>query len=94
MSKHLIAIAALAAAFSGVAAADDGSVYPNDFQSTRTRAEVRAEAIQAAGARLVEPEGSIYSSGPVQSTADRSVLRAEAAEAVRLGKIPSGEIYQ
>ena len=86
MSKHLLAIATIAAAFSGAAFADDGSVYPTDFQSTRTRAEVRAEAIQVAGKRIIEPEGS-NSNAPFQSTADRQVVRAQAAEAVRLGQI-------
>jgi hypothetical protein len=86
MSKHLLAIATIAAAFSGAAFADDGSVYPNDFQSTRTRAEVRAEAVQVAGKRIIEPEGSSFTQ-PFQSAAERQVVRAQAAEAVRLGQI-------
>jgi hypothetical protein len=86
MSKHLLLVATLAAAVSGTAFADDGSVYPTDFKSTRTRAEVRAEAMQVAGKRVIEPEGSIFAA-PLQSTAERQVVRAQAAEAVRLGQI-------
>ncbi len=92
MSRHLIAVAALAAAFSGFAHADeaDASQYALQFEGSRTRAEVMAEAARVPATRSTEPAGSRIAA-PLQSTVDTTVLRAQAAEAVRLGKIPSGE---
>ncbi|MDB5857459.1 MAG: hypothetical protein JWQ76_1148 [Ramlibacter sp.] len=92
-SKHLLAIAAVAAAFSGFARADeaDGSQYAVRFDGTRTRAEVKAEAARVPATRSTEPAGSRVAE-PVKSTVDTAVVRAEAAQAVRLGKISSGEI--
>lgn len=92
-SKHLLAIAAVAAAFSGIARADeaDASQFAVQFEGSRTRAEVAAEAASVARTRSNEPAGSRVAA-PVQSTVDAQVLRAQAAEAVRLGRIPHGEI--
>lgn len=92
-SKHLLAIAAVAAAFSGIARADeaDASQFAVKFEGSRTRAEVAAEAQAVARTRSNEPAGSRVAA-PVKSTVDAQVLRAQAAEAVRLGKIPHGEI--
>ena len=92
-SKHLIAIAAVAAAFSGFARADeaDASQYVIQFEGSRTRAEVMAEAARVPATRSTEPAGSRVAE-PVKSNVQTAVLRAEAAQAVRLGKIPSGEI--
>ena len=92
-SKHLLAIAAVAAAFSGFAQADeaDASQYAIQFQGSRTRAEVVAEAARVPATRSTEPAGSRVAE-PVKSTVDTAVVRAEAAQAVRLGKISSGEI--
>ena len=58
--------------------------------SADVRAEVAAEAATVAQTRSQEPAGSRVVT--YKSTADRAAVRAEAAEAVRLGQIPSGEI--
>jgi hypothetical protein len=86
------AIAALAAAFSGVAQADeaDASQFAIKFDGNRTRAEVMAEAATVSATRSTEPAGSRVAA-PIKSTVDVQVLRAQTAEAVRLGKIPAGE---
>lgn len=90
-AKHLLAVAAVAAAFSGVARADeaDASQYVLKFEGSRTRAEVMAEAAKISATRSTEPAGSRVT--PLQSVADVKVVRAQAVEALRLGKIPSGE---
>jgi hypothetical protein len=90
-SKHLLAVAALAAAFAGGVQADeaDGSQLVLQAQSNRTRAEVMAEAAKVPTTRSTEPAGSRVAE--LRNGADASVVRAQAAEAVRLGKIPSGE---
>lgn len=90
--KSLLAIAALAAAFSGVARADeaDASQFVVKFEGSRTRAEVMAEAATVPATRSMEPAGSRVAA-PLKSTVDAKVLRAQAAEALRLGKIPAGE---
>jgi hypothetical protein len=92
-SKHLLAIAAVAAAFSGVARADDAdaSQYVLQFEGTRSRAEVAAEAATVARTRSTEPAGSRVAQSPA-STLDASTVRAQAVQAVRLGQIPAGEI--
>jgi hypothetical protein len=91
-AKSLFAVAALAAAVSGVARADeaDASQYGIKFEGTRTRAEVMAEAAKISATRSTEPAGSRVAA-PLKSTADSAALRAQAAEAVRTGKISSGE---
>jgi hypothetical protein len=92
-SKHLLAIATVAAAFSGLARADeaDASQYVLKFEGKRTRAEVMAEAARVPATRSTEPAGSRIAA-PLQSTLDVKFVRAQAAEAVRLGQISSGEI--
>ncbi|TWO66158.1 DUF4148 domain-containing protein [Caenimonas sedimenti] len=92
-TKSIIAIAALAAAVSGVARADeaDGSQYAVKFEGSRTRAEVMAEAATVSATRSTEPAGSRVAA-PLASKLDTKIVRAQAAEAVRLGKIPSGEL--
>jgi hypothetical protein len=92
-SKHFLAVAAVAAAFSGFAHADeaDGSQFALKFQGSRTRAEVAAEASNVSATRSTEPNGSRVS--PVlKSNLNTQVVRAQATEALRLGKISSGEI--
>lgn len=91
-AKLLIAVAAFAAAASGVARADeaDASQFALQFEGQRTRAEVQAEAATVAATRSIEPAGSRVAA-PIQSKVDAKVVRAQAAEAVRLGQIPSGE---
>ncbi len=92
-AKAIIAIAALAAIASGAARADeaDASQYGHKFESSRVRAEVQAEAATVARTRSIEPAGSRVAA-QVQSTVEPRVIRAEAAEAVRLGKIAHGEV--
>ena len=91
-AKSLLAIAAIAAAFSGIARADeaDGSQFAVQFQGSRTRAEVMAEAATVPTTRSLEPAGSRVA--PVlKSNVNTQALRAQAAEAVRLGQISAGE---
>jgi hypothetical protein len=92
-SKAILAIAALAAIASTGARADDADAsqqYAIKFEGSRTRAEVMAEAAKVASTRSTVPAGSRVAA-PVKSTVDAKVLRAEAAQAVRLGQIPRGE---
>lgn len=93
-AKFLIAAAAVAAAVSGVARADDApasSQFAIKFDGNRTRAEVMAEAARVPATRSIEPNGSRVLVVP-QSNVSAQTVRAEAAEALRLGKIPSGEM--
>jgi hypothetical protein len=94
-SKAILAIAAFAAIASTGARADDAdaSQYVIQFEGSRTRAEVMAEAATVASTRSTEPAGSRVAS-QVQSTVDAKTVRAAAAEAVRLGQIPRGEAGQ
>jgi hypothetical protein len=90
-ASRILAVAALAAVASFGAQADeaDASQYAVQFDGNRTRAEVKAEASTVAATRSQEPAGSRVLA--VQSKADRAAVRAEAAQAVRLGQISSGE---
>lgn len=90
-ASRILAVAALAAVASFGAQADeaDASQFAVKFEGGRTRAEVNAEAATVAANRSQEPAGSRVLT--VQSQADRAAVRAEAAQAVRLGQIPSGE---
>ena len=93
-TSRFITVATLAAlsAFASVAVhADeaDGSQYGIHFNSTRTRAEVKAEAVAAVGDR--SQELAALGSTAVQSKASRATVRAEAVHAQRLGQIPAGE---
>jgi hypothetical protein len=90
-ASRILAVAALAAAASFGAQADeaDASQYVIQFQGSRTRAEVNAEAVAKVAQHSQEPAGSRVLT--VQSHADRAAVRAATAQAVRLGQIPSGE---
>ena len=92
-SKAILAIAAFAAIASTGARADeaDGSQYAVKFEGNRTRAEVQAEAATVSASRSIEPNGSRVAA-PVKSTLDTKLVRAQAAEAVRLGQISAGEV--
>lgn len=92
-SNRLIAAAALIMLVSAGAHADDAIApeYTKAFQGSRARADVMAEAAQVARNRSTEPAGSRVAV-PVRSSVDRASVRSQAAEAVRLGKIPSGEV--
>ena len=90
-TARFLSLAAVAAFVSFGAQADeaDGSQFALKFETNRTRAEVSAEAATVAQTRSIEPAGSrvvTYS-----STADRSAVRTQAAEAVRTGQISFGE---
>lgn len=94
ITKNFLAIAAIsAAAFSGAASANDenGAPFALKFEGSRTRAEVLAEATKVPTTRSHEPAGSRVAA-PLQSDVQAQVVRAQAAQALRLGKIPSGEI--
>ena len=86
----------IALALGAGAAFAEGPIEGNEvfnFQSTLSRAEVQAQAVQANQAGLVA-RGEIL---PVQeqvaaSGLSRAQVRAEAAEAQRLGLIARGEI--
>ena len=92
-SKAILAIAAFAAVASTGVRADeaDGSQYAVKFEGNRTRAEVVAEAATVSATRSIEPNGSRVAA-PVKSNLDAKLVRAQAAEAVRLGQISSGEV--
>lgn len=91
-TARFLSLAAMAAFVSFGAQADeaDGSQFALKFDTNRTRAEVAAEAAVVAQTRSMEPAGSRVVT--YTSTADRSAVRAQAADAVRTGKISSGEI--
>lgn len=92
-SKNLLVLAAIAAAFSATAVqageADYSSNVPQ-VQGQRDRAEVRAEAVAAVQGYKFEPAGSRIAA-PVKSEESRQAVRAETAQAVRLGQIAHGE---
>ena len=91
-TARFLSLAAVAAFASFGAQADeaDGSQFALKFETSRTRAEGASEAATVAQTRSLEPAGSRVVT--YTSTADRAAVRAQAAEAVRTGKIPSGEI--
>lgn len=98
MTKHsILAIATLAAIASASAFAGDADPsgqFAQQVQSTRTRAEVRAEAIAAVKSGATAPSAAPASSkvqAPLESTLDVRTVRAQAAEAVRLGQVAYGE---
>lgn len=61
------------------------------FHSTRTTAEVRAEAVYEAHHFNFEPAGSRVAA-LVNSGIDRATVRKETAIALRAGQIPHGEM--
>lgn len=91
--KTILALAAFATVASTGVRADeaDASQYAVQFQGSRARAEVQAEAAQVAANRSTEPAGSRVAA-PLKSSVDVQVVRSAAAEAVRLGQISRGEI--
>jgi hypothetical protein len=84
-------LAALSAVASVAVHADeaDASQYAVQFNGTRTRAEVKAEAVIVARTHSQEPAGSRVMA--VTSQAVRADVRAQATQALRLGQIPAGE---
>lgn len=92
-AKFALALATLAVAASGVARADeaDASQFAVQVESSRTRAEVMAEANAVAKTRSTEPAGSRVAA-PVRSSVDTKSLREQTARALRAGQISFGEI--
>lgn len=90
-TARFLSIAAVAAFASLGAHADeaDSSQFALQFDTSRTRAEVRAEAVAEAHTHSIEPDGARVVT--YKSTADRTAVRALAAEAVRTGQISHGE---
>jgi len=92
-AKNLLALAAIAAAFSATAVQAGEADYSSNLpqvQGQRDRAEVRAEAVAAVQNYKFEPAGSRVSA-PVKSQDTRQAVRSETAQAVRLGQIAYGE---
>ncbi|MBD9406560.1 hypothetical protein IB236_14550 [Acidovorax sp. ACV02] len=83
------AILATLASVGAHAAELDPAQFATQFEGNRTRAEVAAEAAQVPMTRSQIPSGSKAES--YKSVADRSVIRSQAADAVRTGQISSGE---
>ncbi|WP_341921345.1 DUF4148 domain-containing protein [Polaromonas sp. YR568] len=93
-SYALIAIATFAAiASTGVRAEtpDPASQFALQSEGSRTRAEVMAEASAKVKTHSQEPAGSRVTA-TVQSAVPTAIVRGEAAQALRLGKIRSGEL--
>ncbi len=91
-TARFLSVAAVAAfaAFGAHADEADGSQFALKFDTNRTRAEVAAEAVPwPIPAAAWSPQASRVVT--YKSTADRAAVRAQAAEAVRTGQIPSGE---
>ena len=86
---RILAIAAFATVSFGAVHADeaDGSDRALNFTSTRSAADVRAEA--AMPVRITN--GSTGFIGVTSSSVSRAEVRAQAAEAVRTGRISQGE---
>ena len=91
-TARFLSVAAIAALASLGAQANEaeGSQFALKFDTNRTRAEVQAEAATVAQTRSTEPAGSRVVT--YRSTADCAAVRSQAAEALRTGQIPSGEI--
>jgi hypothetical protein len=92
-TSRILAVAALAAAASFGAQADeaDASQYVVQFQGSRTRAEVKAEAVKSTGDRSIELASAGTQTLTAPTTTDRATVRAETIVALRHGQIPSGE---
>lgn len=88
------AFAAVAALASTVASAQDGATYQIalNAQDSRPRAEVKAEAVTVAA--QASYEGDPSPAAVLHSGLDARTVRAEAAQALRLGQIRSGEFAQ
>lgn len=91
-TARFLSLATVAAftAFGAQADEADASQFATKFETSRTRAEVMAEASivsQTSGAIPVGSRALVYT-----STADRSAVNAQAVDALRTGKISAGEI--
>jgi hypothetical protein len=88
------AFATVAALASTAASANDGATWQVALkaQDSRPRAEVRAEAVTVATQASYEGDPSPVA--VLHSGLDAKTVRAEAAQANRLGQIRSGEFAQ
>lgn len=89
-ASRILSIAAVAALASFGAQANDlyGTDFEAGFQSTRTRAEVQAEAVQAVAHFKNFHVADTRHATP--STVSRDAVRAEAVTAARAGAIATG----
>lgn len=89
-TTKLFAIAALStlAAFGAHADEADSSQFAVQFKSTRSVAEVRAEAVNP----VKTSNGGTGFIGVTNSGLERSTVRAQAISALRNGEIPQGEV--
>lgn len=90
-AKFLLAVAAFAAAGAASAYEGEGSDKALQIEGARTRAEVRAEAVDVARNHGTEPAGSRVVA-PMKSTVEAKAVRAQALQALRAGQISYGEI--
>jgi hypothetical protein len=93
-SSSLLAVAAfalLAATGARAESPDVSGQFAQQIDGNRTRAEVMVDAVAAAKNRNPEPAGSRVAA-PVKSDLNPAAVRAEAAQALRLGQIPRGEL--
>lgn len=96
-SSKFLAVAALSslAALASVAQpvyageADLSTQFAQQVQSTRSRADVRAEGVQKALNPGWEPAGSRVAA-QVKSAVDRGTVRTQTAQAVRSGQVSRG----
>jgi hypothetical protein len=89
-AKRLLSISAIAllAVFNAHAEGGDNSQHGYDFVSTRSAAEVRAEARNP----IHVSEASVGTPDKQMSNVQRASVRAEAIMALRAGQISRGEI--
>lgn len=88
-----VAFAMASVAFTATAQANEGGFeYPLAYQSTLTRAEVRAEATRALAAGEVTRGEAGYVAPIIGMQKTRAQVFAETREAVRLGLVGGGEV--
>ena len=88
-AKLLIAVAAFAAAASGVARADeaDASQFALQFEGQRTRAEVQAEAARVPATRSIEPGKSGDEAARIRFAIERAAgNRGRAAQSLGISR--------
>jgi hypothetical protein len=91
-AKSLFTVAAFVASAAGAVHAEgyDIGQQVQAFESTRTRAEVQAEAVQVPKTRSTEPAGTRIVA--VQSTANRQAVVQEAIASVATNQYIDGEV--
>lgn len=89
LAVSLFAVAAAGASVASYASEAEATQYSVQFNSSRTRAEVNAEAVAAVGDRSQELAAMGVTT--IRSTAARADVRANAVAALRAGQISSGE---